>query len=216
MPGVSVDHNDAVEVFAAAGDAIARARQGGGPTLIEVQTDRYLGHFQGDAGGLPPEGRSPTNCASTTRSRRSAARCASSGVLDDARDEKIRSRAEQRVTAAYEFARDEPAPGPGRGSRARVRVEERRRETMAVATQGTHAYDGPGDLRGDRPGDGARRARVRDGRGRRELRRHLQRHRRPARPVRPGADHGHADLGGGVHRRRNRRCGRGHCGRSRS
>ncbi len=33
----------------AAGEAVARARRGGGPSLIEVKTDRYMGHFQGDA-----------------------------------------------------------------------------------------------------------------------------------------------------------------------
>ena len=33
-------------------------------------------------------------------------------MLDDARDEKIRSRATQRVTAAYEFARESPLPDP--------------------------------------------------------------------------------------------------------
>lgn len=111
MPGVSVDHNDAVEVFSAAGQAIDRARRGGGPTLIEVQTDRYLGHFQGDAevyrpGGEADElrGHDPIpKLAEALRER---------GVFDDARDEKIRSRATKRVTQAYEFARESPLPDP--------------------------------------------------------------------------------------------------------
>ncbi|MGH2882134.1 MAG: pyruvate dehydrogenase (acetyl-transferring) E1 component subunit alpha, partial [Solirubrobacteraceae bacterium] len=34
------------------------------------------------------------------------------GALDDARDEKIKARAAQRVTAAYEFARESPLPVP--------------------------------------------------------------------------------------------------------
>lgn len=111
MPGVSVDHNDAVEVFAAAGDAIARARQGGGPTLIEVQTDRYLGHFQGDAEVYRPKGE-PDELREHDPIPTLAAAMREQGVLDDARDEKIRSRAERRVTAAYEFARESPLPDP--------------------------------------------------------------------------------------------------------
>ena len=49
MPGVLVPDNDPVAVYEAAGEAVARARRGGGPSLIEVKTDRLLGHFQGDA-----------------------------------------------------------------------------------------------------------------------------------------------------------------------
>jgi len=50
IPGVSVDGNDVVEVYKAAGKAIDTARSGGGPTLIECRTYRPLGHFEGDPG----------------------------------------------------------------------------------------------------------------------------------------------------------------------
>jgi acetoin:2,6-dichlorophenolindophenol oxidoreductase subunit alpha len=48
MPGVIVDGFDFFAVYEAAGEAIARAREGGGPTLIEVKCTRYFGHFEGD------------------------------------------------------------------------------------------------------------------------------------------------------------------------
>jgi TPP-dependent pyruvate/acetoin dehydrogenase alpha subunit len=48
IPGVLIENNDVVAVYEAAGEAVARARGGGGPTLIEVKTDRLLGHFEGD------------------------------------------------------------------------------------------------------------------------------------------------------------------------
>jgi pyruvate dehydrogenase E1 component alpha subunit len=48
MPGVVVDGFDFFAVYEAAGEAIARAREGGGPTLIEVKFTRYYGHFEGD------------------------------------------------------------------------------------------------------------------------------------------------------------------------
>jgi len=49
MPGLMVDGCDAFAVYEAAGEAIARARRGDGPTLIEARAFRYYGHFQGDA-----------------------------------------------------------------------------------------------------------------------------------------------------------------------
>jgi pyruvate dehydrogenase E1 component alpha subunit len=48
MPGVIVDGFDFFAVYEAAGEAVARAREGGGPTLIEVKFTRYYGHFEGD------------------------------------------------------------------------------------------------------------------------------------------------------------------------
>ena len=48
MPGVVVDGFDLFAVYEAAGEAIARARRGDGPTLLEAKTYRYYGHFQGD------------------------------------------------------------------------------------------------------------------------------------------------------------------------
>src|SRR3546814_776733 len=50
MPSVSVDGNDPVEMWRASRDAVARARSGGGPTLIEARTFRFEGHNYGDPG----------------------------------------------------------------------------------------------------------------------------------------------------------------------
>jgi pyruvate dehydrogenase E1 component alpha subunit len=44
MPGVVVDGMDAIAVYEAAGDAIARARKGQGPTLLECKTYRFYDH----------------------------------------------------------------------------------------------------------------------------------------------------------------------------
>ncbi|SFR00348.1 pyruvate dehydrogenase (acetyl-transferring) E1 component subunit alpha [Desulfoscipio geothermicus] len=49
IPGVSVDGNDLMAVYEAAGEAVKRARAGEGPTLIECKTYRHRGHFEGDA-----------------------------------------------------------------------------------------------------------------------------------------------------------------------
>lgn len=49
MPGTTVDGHDFFAVYETAGEAIARARAGGGPSLVEVKLNRYFGHFEGDA-----------------------------------------------------------------------------------------------------------------------------------------------------------------------
>jgi pyruvate dehydrogenase E1 component alpha subunit len=50
IPGVQVDGQDVLAVYEAAGRAIARARAGDGPSLIECLTYRYVGHHEGDPG----------------------------------------------------------------------------------------------------------------------------------------------------------------------
>lgn len=49
MPGVVVDGNDVLAVYEAVNEAVKRARNGQGPSLIECKTYRWRGHFEGDA-----------------------------------------------------------------------------------------------------------------------------------------------------------------------
>jgi len=55
VPGVAVDGNDPIAVFEAAEEAVARARAGKGPTLIECKTYRQRGHFEGDPATYKPK-----------------------------------------------------------------------------------------------------------------------------------------------------------------
>jgi acetoin:2,6-dichlorophenolindophenol oxidoreductase subunit alpha len=109
IPGVRVGDNDAVAVYEAAGEAIARARRGQGPSLIEVKTDRYLGHFQGD-----PEVYRPKDEVASLRKNDPIPRLASTlkrlGLMSDADEARIVARAKQRVDEAYTFARQSPYP----------------------------------------------------------------------------------------------------------
>jgi len=111
MPGVLVDRNDALAVYEAAGAAIERARRGEGPTLLEVHTDRYMGHFQGDPETYRPKGEvdelrkhDPIPALGAQLRRQ--------GLLDDAADQALRARVGARIAEAYEFARSSPYPKP--------------------------------------------------------------------------------------------------------
>ncbi len=49
MPAAEVDGNDATDVWRAAGEAVRRAREGGGPSFIEARTYRIQGHFEAES-----------------------------------------------------------------------------------------------------------------------------------------------------------------------
>ena len=55
IPSVIVNGNNAVEVYDAATEAVSRAREGKGPTLIECKTYRLKGHSRFDPGKYRPE-----------------------------------------------------------------------------------------------------------------------------------------------------------------
>ncbi len=108
MPGVRVDHDDAVDVYEAAGEAIGRARDGNGPTLLEVQVHRRMGHFMGD-----PETYRPDEDVERHQARDSIERLA--GALrehgrSDSELSGITERAEERVDEAIEWAKEQPEP----------------------------------------------------------------------------------------------------------
>ncbi len=56
VPGEVVDGNDIEAVIEATGRAVQRAREGGGPTLLEYMTYRWQGHFSGDPAAYRPAG----------------------------------------------------------------------------------------------------------------------------------------------------------------
>lgn len=56
MPGVIVDGQDVEAVFATTSEAVARARAGEGPSLLEMKTYRYRGHSRSDPAKYRPDG----------------------------------------------------------------------------------------------------------------------------------------------------------------
>lgn len=111
MPGVFVPGNDADAIFAAAGGAIARARAGEGPSLIEIETHRLAGHFMGDGETYRPAGEKEALLAKDPIPAYRQ-RLLDLGVLDEVGAAAIEERARGRVDAAVQFARDSAYPAP--------------------------------------------------------------------------------------------------------
>lgn len=112
IPGVFVAGNDPVAIFDKAGEAIARAREGVGPTLIEIETYRLAGHFMGDAEGYRPKGEKDALFAKDPIPRLRD-RMLGEGNLTAEDDARITGRARARVDAAIEFARNSDYPAAG-------------------------------------------------------------------------------------------------------
>jgi TPP-dependent pyruvate/acetoin dehydrogenase alpha subunit len=106
-----VDGNDAVAVQTLTAEAAARCRNGRGPFLIEAETYRWHGHYEGDAQPYKPDEE-----AASWRERDplevSGARLLANGEGDSEALERIRDEAAARVEAAIERARELPPPNP--------------------------------------------------------------------------------------------------------
>jgi acetoin:2,6-dichlorophenolindophenol oxidoreductase subunit alpha len=109
MPGVVVDGMDVEAVYAAARTAVARARAGKGPTLVEAKTYRYRGHSRGDPGGYRTK---DEHAAWTAQDpiERLRRRLTRDFAIPAARLAEIETAAQARVEAAVEFARRSPEP----------------------------------------------------------------------------------------------------------
>lgn len=109
MPGVRIDGNNVVEVYEASGEAIARARRGEGPTLIEAMTFRFNGHLVGDMGSyIPPQQLEDAKKKDPYPSYRQWLQdegCASASELDQ-----IDSEIQAQVQQAEDFALNSPMP----------------------------------------------------------------------------------------------------------
>ena len=111
MPGVRVDGNDVLVVHAAVAEAAARARQGGGPTLIEAVTYRMGAHSSSDDPHRYRSDAEEASWADKDPLRRFGAYLAAAGVLDAAGGAAQRAAIEAEIAAAVE-AEESVGPPP--------------------------------------------------------------------------------------------------------
>jgi TPP-dependent pyruvate/acetoin dehydrogenase alpha subunit len=111
MPGVTVDGNDVLEVQARTGEALARARRGEGPSLLECVTYRW--HFHAMRSAVPPETRPPDEIAAW-KARDPIARLErhvlGQGLASPEEIRGIRDRVNADLDAAVAFADASPFP----------------------------------------------------------------------------------------------------------
>jgi acetoin:2,6-dichlorophenolindophenol oxidoreductase subunit alpha len=110
LPAVKVDGDDFFAVHEAAREAIERARAGGGPSAIEVDTCRFYGHHSGDAQLYRGKDevkrlREERDCLRNFRQRVTEA-----ALLEGAELDKVESEVVSLIDRAVETARAAPPP----------------------------------------------------------------------------------------------------------
>ncbi len=111
MPAVTADGNDPVDMWQAAGEAVARARAGEGPTLIEAVTYRFWGHLLGDAMEyMPKEERQAAMDADPVPRYRQW--LIDNGHATEDELAAVDERASADIDDAVQFAMDAPQPDP--------------------------------------------------------------------------------------------------------
>lgn len=107
MPGVRVDGMDVVEVYKATQEAVERAKKGEGPTLIECDTYRKYGHFEGDEQKVKsPDDRNADKNATVEFRKRAI----EENWLTEKEADEIEKAAEQAVEDAVKFAEESELP----------------------------------------------------------------------------------------------------------
>lgn len=113
MPGRLVDGNDVVAVYRETRAALARARSGEGPTLIEALTYRIGPHTTADD---PTRYRQSDEIAEWQDKRDPVARLRAylerEGLWDDAKQQGLEEESRERVARAVTVALNEPVPAP--------------------------------------------------------------------------------------------------------
>jgi len=108
LPGVIVDGRDFYAVYDTAAEAVARARRGDGPTLIEAKTVRWSRHSAVAAGGAG--GEKADRWKLTDPLPRLKQELIQRGIITEAQATEIQAAAQQEIDDAATFAIDSPYP----------------------------------------------------------------------------------------------------------
>jgi pyruvate dehydrogenase E1 component alpha subunit len=111
VPNETIDGNDVEVVIASVERAAERARAGQGPTLIELMTYRWQGHFSGDPAAYRPEGELESWKEKDPLKLTRAKLASKFGVTEEELNE-ISARVESEIAGYIQFALESPSPDP--------------------------------------------------------------------------------------------------------
>ncbi|MGG3734181.1 thiamine pyrophosphate-dependent dehydrogenase E1 component subunit alpha [Heyndrickxia coagulans] len=112
IPGVRVDGKDIVAVYQAAKEAVERARNGEGPSLIECVTYRNYGHFEGDAQTYKAEAEKAKQLNEKDAIVQFKKFVLEQNLLSEADINSLEQKVEQEIEEAVKFGEDSPYPDP--------------------------------------------------------------------------------------------------------
>jgi pyruvate/2-oxoglutarate/acetoin dehydrogenase E1 component/TPP-dependent pyruvate/acetoin dehydrogenase alpha subunit len=109
MPGIVVDGNDVFAAWEVARDAVARARSGKGPTLLDCKTHRFRGHIEGDQ-QIYRSKEEADEWLSKDPITRMKKHLLERGLLTQSESDRIEAEEKEKVHSAIEFGRRSPWP----------------------------------------------------------------------------------------------------------
>ncbi|MED4609064.1 MULTISPECIES: thiamine pyrophosphate-dependent dehydrogenase E1 component subunit alpha [Paenibacillus] len=112
IPGVVVEGNDIFEVMRVTNEAVERARNGSGPTLIEAKTYRWKGHSKSDAKKYRTKEEEQYWKEEKDPIAKMAARLLADQAATGEQLEELRVKALKEIEAAVKFAEESPMPSP--------------------------------------------------------------------------------------------------------
>ena len=110
MPGRQIDGFDFFAVHEAAGEAIERARAGGGPSLLHVKFMRFMGHYEGDSQTYRPEGEVERLFETSDPLKLFRGRVTEAGLLEAKEFDDVEGRARDLIEEAVREAKAAPEP----------------------------------------------------------------------------------------------------------
>ena len=113
IPGVTVDGQSVLDMYEVGGEAVRRARAGEGPTLIEAQTYRYMGHFGADNPLLYRTEEEEAHYRSRDCIEGLRVHLLERGIAGEDDLQELDEKAEAIVRAAAKFAQESSWPEPG-------------------------------------------------------------------------------------------------------
>jgi len=113
MPGIRVDGENVLEVYEAAREAVERARDGGGPTLIESVSLRWRGHAGHDPAKYMPQELLDRHMADKDPVKNFKEYLLSEGVVTKEDIDAVAERVAAEFEAGYAYAQASPFPEPG-------------------------------------------------------------------------------------------------------
>ena len=112
IPGVICNGNDVFDVYETTEEAVERARQGGGPTLIEAKTYRIKGHFVGDPEMYRTKEEVQKEFDENCPIKNFEKTVLDKKLMTEEEMEKVREEIDKLIEEAVEFARESPYPEP--------------------------------------------------------------------------------------------------------
>jgi 2-oxoisovalerate dehydrogenase E1 component alpha subunit len=112
FPGVTVDGCDIIAVYEVMQEALARARRGEGPTLIEAITYRYMPHTSNDDDRHYRSREEVESWRQRDPITKLRAYLTEMGALTEADDSALQDKVKQEVDDAQAFAEASPLPNP--------------------------------------------------------------------------------------------------------